>query len=143
MAIANIVLADAAGTPVNHTFVPTGWQGDTFWWTDQSQSNAIGYWRISARFQAPPSPQTGQNSKDRTYRVTVALHEPVLEVLSGSSSGITPAPTIAYTPRCITEYILPERSNLLDRSHLLKMSRNLQNDAHITGMVTSLLNLFG
>lgn len=145
MLAADIVLADAAGTPVNHTFKPSGIDTKgTYWWTDRSQSNTIGYWRISCEFKEPPPAQAGQNSSDRTYRVRIGLHEPVLETLSNSTvSGITPAPTVAYIPRSFTEYVLSERSTLLERQHLRKMTQNLQANANILDVVENLARVQG
>lgn len=133
----NIVLSDAAATPVAHTFIPLGRDSkNVFWFEDQSQTNTIGYWRISVEQKRPMPAQAGQNSKERTYRTVIGLHEPVLETVSNSTiSGIPPAPTVAYVPRCFTEYVAPERSSLLDRKHLRKMNASLQADAQITAVV--------
>lgn len=136
----SIVLADAAGTPVNHTFAPTGLDDDkTFWFVDQSATNAIGYWKISVKIQQPGTPRAGESSANRTSRITVGLHEPVLETVSNSTvSGIAPAPTVAYIPRVITEFIIPERAVLLDRKNVRKMVANLMNDANIISVVENL-----
>lgn len=144
MLAANIVLADAAGTPVNHTFAPNGKDANqTFWFVDRSQSNALGYWKISVVLKEPPEAKQKTSSAERTYRVQIGLHEPVLEVLSNSTvSGITPAPTVAYIPRVITEYVLSERSTLLERQHLRKMNANLQANAQIVSVVETLERLY-
>lgn len=146
MLAADIVLADAAGTPVNHTFKPSGIDTKTnaYWWTDRSQANAIGYWRISLEFKEPSPAQAGQSSEGRSYRVRVGLHEPVMEVLSNSTvSGISPAPTVAYIPRSFTEYIISERATLLERQHLRKMTQNLQAAANIVDVVENLARVQG
>lgn len=145
MQAANIVLADAAGTPVNHTFVPSGIDGKgTYWWTDRSQASAIGYWKVSLELKEPSPAGAGQSSEGRSYRVRVGLHEPVMETLSNSTvSGILPAPTIAYVPRSFTEYIMAERSTLLDRQHLRKMTQNLQANANIVDVVENLARVQG
>jgi hypothetical protein len=143
----NIVLADAAGTPVSHTFVPSGIDSKTgiYWYTDRSQANAIGYWRISIEFKEPPvAVNSGMNSSERNYRVRVGLHEPVLETISNSTvSGITPAPTVAYVPRSFTEFILSERTALLERKHLRKMTANLMNDVQVIDVVENLARIQG
>lgn len=140
-----IVLADAAGTPVNHTFNPSGKDPKgVFWFYDRSQTNAIGYWKISIQLVEPPPARAGQSSADRAYRAKVTLHEPVLETISNSTvSGITPAPTVAYIPRVSTEYIMSERSVLLERQHLRKMNYNLQNNAQVVSIVETLEQLYG
>jgi hypothetical protein len=139
-----ITLADAAGTPVNHNFVPNGKDSaGVFWFIDRSLTNAIGYWKISVEMKEPALAKAGDSSTDRTYRVRIGLHEPVLETLSNSTvSGITPAPTVGYIPRVFTEYVMPERSVLLDRQHLRKMNANLQSNAQIVTVVETLERLY-
>lgn len=141
MAAVNIVLADAQGTPVNHTFVPLGPDKDgVFWFEDQSQASPIGFWRISYQLKRPPPGATGQSSSQRTYRAAIGLHEPILEnVTNNTVSGIAPAPTIAYSPRCFVEYVMPERTALLDRKNLRKMTWNLQNEAQLIALVENLV----
>lgn len=143
--LSNIVLADAQGTPVNHTFIPIG--GDekgVQWAVDQSQSNAVGYWRISIQTSAPTPPKAGESTNGRTFRVRVGLHEPVLETNGDSSaSGIIPAPTVAYIPRSFIEYVLPERSSLQNRKDLWKMTHLLGANAQIQAAVESLVRYNG
>jgi hypothetical protein len=136
----NIVLADAQGSPVNHTFVPIGRDAKgVYWFEDQSQANAIGFWKISMELARPSLPAAQQSSEGRTFRVKIGLHEPLLETVSNNTvAGIAPAPTISYTPRVFTEYILPERSALLDRKNVRKMNANLQAEAQLTAMVENL-----
>ncbi len=140
MAASNIVLADAQGTPVNHTFVPLGPDKDgVFWFEDQSQASPVGYWRISYQLKRPPVAQAGQTSAQRTYRAVIGLHEPILEnVTNNTVSGIAPAPTVSYVPRCFTEYVMPERSSLQNRKDLRKMNANLHAEAQLVSLVESL-----
>jgi hypothetical protein len=135
-----IVLADAAGTPVNHTFNPVGLNSSgVFEFTDTSQANAVGYWKVTIDVKQPSSPKAGESSTSRTYRIRIGLHEPVLETVSNSTvSGIAPAPTVAYIPRSFIEFILPERSTLLDRQNMRKMSYNLLNNSQVISVVESL-----
>jgi len=136
----NIVLADAQATPVNRTFIPMGRdKNGVFWFEDQSPTSAIGYWKISVELKKPSPAAAGMSSNGRSFRVAIGLHEPVLETVSNSTvSGIAPAPTIAYTPRVVTEFILPERAVLLDRKNLRKMVANLVADANIVAVVENL-----
>lgn len=139
--LANIVLADALGTPVNHTFAPAGADSKGVQWlVDYSQTNAIGYWKISIEVTQPVSPKAGDSSQDRVYRVRVGLHEPILETAGDSSaSGILPAPTIAYIPRSFVEYVIPERTNLQNRKDLWKMTHLLAANAQIQSAVETLI----
>lgn len=140
----NIVLADAQATPVNHTFIPLG--RDTvdptsYWFVDQSQANALGYWKIRVQIKQP-SMTVGPSatSANRVYRYNITLFEPVLEALSNNSAGYTPAPTVAYTPRAEINFVLPERSTLQNRKDIRKMTALLAADvANITAVVENLL----
>lgn len=143
MQLANIVLADALATPVNHTFVPTGPdKTGTHWLVDYSQQNAVGYWRISVQTKQPDAPKPGESSANRTYRVAIGLHEPVLETNGDSSlTGILPAPTVAYIPRVITEYIVSERATIQQRADLVKMNGNLQLNSQVVSLVKDLFTI--
>jgi hypothetical protein len=140
MAAANIILADAQATPVNHTFIPIGYdQNGVYWWEDQSQASPIGYWRISMVLQRPAPGAAGVDSSKRVYRAKIGLHEPTLENVTNSTvSGIQPAPTLSYVPRTFVDAILPERSSLQNRKDLRKMSANLLAEAQLTAMIETL-----
>jgi len=126
---------------VNHTFVPLGPdRNGVFWFEDQSQSSAIGYWRISYELTRPAVAKAGQNSSQRTFRAKVGLHEPILETVSNNTvSGIAPAPTVAYTPRVFVEAVLPERAALIDRKNIRKMTANLLAEAQAIALVENLV----
>lgn len=140
----NIVLADALATPVNHTFIPLGKDAQgVFWFEDQSQVSPIGYWRISAELKRPlPGGPNAQSSSDRVARVKLTLHEPALETLGTSDSGLTPPATIAYISRVSTEYVLPERGSIQNRKDLRKMNSNLQENAQVVAMVENLIPVY-
>lgn len=137
---ANIVLADAADTPVNHTFVPLGQDSNgVFWFEDQSAPSAIGFWRISVETKRPPQPQAGVSADGRTNRVRVGLHEPTLANVTNSTvTGVEPAPQLAYVVRSFTEYVLPERASLLNRKNIRKMSAALLANSQIIAAVENL-----
>lgn len=137
----NIVINDAAGTPVAHTFVPLGTDTKTglFWFEDQSAANVLGFWRISVERKAPPPASAGQSSEGRTYRLRIGLHEPILANITNSTvSGVPPAPTLAYTSRCMMEFVLPEQTALLDRQNMAKMAPLLLQNAQIKTMIETL-----
>jgi hypothetical protein len=137
----NIVKDDAQATPVTHTFVPLGPDKDgVFWFEDQSQASPVGFWRISLQLKCPPVATAGQSSAQRTFRAVVGLHTPTLEnVTNNTVSGISPAPTVSYVPRCFTEYIMPERSSLQNRKDLRKIMANLQADAQVIALAETLI----
>jgi len=143
MAIVAIQLYDAQATPVNHVFNPTRPdQIAALWFEDTSQASPIGYWRISVELKRPAVAVAGQSSKDRVYRVKVTMHEPVLETLGTSDSGLTPAPTLAYVSRGFAEFVLPERGTLQNRKDLRKMLHNLLNEAQTIAAIETLVMPF-
>jgi hypothetical protein len=139
----NIVLADAAGTPVNHTFLPIGKDDSgVYWFEDQSRPTPIGFWQIGIGTKRPTTATNGTSSSaERVYRVKVTLKMPTLETLGTNDAGITPPPTIAYVERFSGEYILPERTTLAERKDVRKMGMNLLNDAIIIALVEQLQTL--
>jgi hypothetical protein len=62
-----------------------------------------------------------------------------LEVTSPStSSGIQPAPTVAYTPIATLEFVMPDRASQQERKDLLAMLRDLIDEAIVTSQVHDL-----
>lgn len=142
-AVANIVLNDAQATPVAHTFIPLGPDKDGRWWfEDQSPSNAIGYNRISLQLIRSSTPAAGESSGERTNRVKITIHNPVLETLGTADNGITPPPTVAFVPRFIAEFVMNERASLQNRKDLRKYADYLLGEAQLTAMVETLQNIY-
>jgi hypothetical protein len=142
-AVANIVLNDAQGTPVAHTFIPLGQASDgTWWWEDQTGTASIAYNRISMQLIRPLPAAAGMSSDKRVNRVKIGIHTPKVEALGVSDSGYTPSPTIAYTPRCNIEFIMSERALLQDRKDIRKYADFLLAETQLTNMVESLQNVF-
>lgn len=142
-AVVNIVLNDAQATPVAHTFIPLGPDTNGAWWfEDQSGSKPIGYNKISMQLVRPGPASSGQNAGERTARIKVGLHTPVLETLGTSDSGITPPDQVAYTPRVNVEFIISERSTLQERKDLRKYVDFLMAETQLTNMVENLQNIY-
>lgn len=143
-AAANIVLADAQTTPVNHTFVPLGPDTNGVWWfEDQSGASPLGYNRISISLTRPLSSTAGESSDKRMARVKIAIHTPKLENTTNSTvSGVAPAPTISYTPRVNMEFMLPERSALQDRKDVRKYAQFLLADTQVVAAVETLQGIW-
>lgn len=144
-AVANIVLADAQATPVNHTFIPLGPDTEGAWWfEDQSAASPIGYNRISVKLVRPGVGAAGAVSDaSRMARVKIGVHTPILENVTNSTvSGVAPAPTVSYLPRFTGEFILPERSALQNRKDLRKYVEKLMADANVTTIIEQLQNYF-
>lgn len=142
-AVANIVLNDAQGAPVAHTFIPLGPDSKgAWWWEDQSPANAIGYNRISIQLTRSALASQGISSRERVNRVKIGLHIPVLETLGTADNGITPPPTVAYIPRMNIEVIMNERASLQNRKDLRKYGQFLLADAQVVAMIELLQNVF-
>lgn len=142
-AVVSIVLDDAQGTPVAHTFIPLGPDNNGAWWfEDQSASDAIGYNRISLQLVRPASPAAGAVSSERVNRVKIGIHTPVLETLGTSDSGLTPPPTVAFVPRFVSEFIMSERASLQNRKDLRKFADYLLANSQVISMVESLQGVY-
>jgi hypothetical protein len=142
-AVANIVLNDALGSPVAHTFIPLGPDKLGAWWfEDQSPTNAIGYNRISIQLVRAAIASQGTSSLERTNRVKIGLHTPSLETLGTADNGITPPPTVAYVPRMNVEFIMNERATLQQRKDLRKFGQFLLADAQVVAMVEALQGVY-
>lgn len=142
MAIANIVLADAQATPVNHTFVFVGTDANgVLRFEDQSAASPIGYWSITIGLKRPAPATAGASSANRNYRAEVRLTMPILENVTNSTvSGIQPAPTISYVLRASDgEFTIPERASLQNRKDLRKMYAALLAEAQVTALLETLV----
>lgn len=137
-AITNIVLNDAAATPVAHTFNPArqGLLGNSQLAEFEDRvANAgipVGFYRISLDFNRP-------TKQRKTYRIGLKLMTPVLEVTSNNTvSGIAPAPTVSYTPMFQCDFVVPERATLQNRKDLRKLVHGLLNDPQVIAAVENL-----
>jgi hypothetical protein len=88
-------------------------------WVDRIGGIAIGYPALTMSVRPP-------TKASRVYKVTVKLVLPTLEQTSASTStGIQPAPTLAYNCMGVMEFFLPERSTLLERQTLFSRMASL------------------
>jgi len=129
-AIANVVLTDSAA--VDHTFAPLSTEAGVLdIWMDRASGIRIGMPQLSLGIRQP-------NKSARTAKVTLKLSLPTMEVTSPSTeTGIQPAPTIAYTLLGTAEFVLHERSTLLERQNLLAMLRDAIDEAIVTAAVST------
>lgn len=118
-AIAAITLADGAATPVNHTFAPVNIdQAAVAKWADRSTGISVGFPSLTFSIK---NPTKGSPS----YKVTAKVVLPVLEQTSPSTStGIQPAPTLAYNLLANVDFVLPERSTMAQRTDVLAYLKN-------------------
>jgi hypothetical protein len=140
---ANIVLADAQATPVNHTFIPIGpgANGEMFF-EDQSGSTPIGYNRISVSVKRGAIGRAGDSQGDRTARVVIRLYEPTLETVGTADNGITPPPRVAYQLTSTVEFLMSERSLQLERKNIRKFTEKVLADAQIVNLIENLVPIW-
>lgn len=143
-AFANIVLTDAAGTPVNHTFNPVKIENGVAIHQDVSLGVGIGFWTFGLSIRSPKSPGNGAVSAagSRVYRILMTLDKPTLETLGTNDAGYTPPATVAYVCRAKVEFIFPERCNLQDRKDVRAMVYDAINEAYVKNVVEDLQAIY-
>jgi hypothetical protein len=129
-AIANLTLTDAAGTPVNHTFVPQDCTSDLATWNETAGGISIGMPQFTF------SLRMGKNGQ--ANKVMGKLVLPTLETISGQdASGFVASPTLAY--QCIGKFelTLPGRATLQNRKDLRAMLNDALGEAITTAAITT------
>lgn len=118
-ALANIVIADGQPTPVNRTFAPLMVDKAGVAWHENRVSGVqIGYDQLTIGLRRATNLVTNN-------KLSVKLVLPTLEVTSPSTStGIQPAPTLAYATTAFVEFVLPARSTSQNRKDLITLLRN-------------------
>lgn len=136
-AFAPIILADGQSTPVNHTFSPVNIDPvGVATLADRSGGIAIGFPVLSLLVR--PSTKTSRN-----YKVSGKILVPTLEVTSPSTStGIQPAPTKAYDCMGTIEFVLPERSTVLERANVLAYMKNALANANFTNAIVNFESVY-
>lgn len=134
-ALASISIADSV--PTTRVFSPINIdQAGVAKLADRSGGVAIGFPVISLLVRQP-------SKASRNYRVTGKIVVPTLEVTAPSTAtGIQPAPTKAYDLLGTFEFVLPERSTLLERNNLLSMFKNFAADVNVTNAVTTFETIY-
>lgn len=132
-AIAPIVIADGATTPVPHTFNP------------KQSSPIAGYRRDGVAGQAVVAQErismkvTPAKTINGVNRVMVQLVVPVSEVPSGgAATGYVAPPAIAHEMKVNVEFFLHQRSDNVGRRDLRVLLSNLLKDAQVVGIVDNL-----
>lgn len=133
-AVANVVLNDAAATPLAHTFNPgkQGLQGNT---TVQEYENRAansgvpdGFERLVIEFGRPVADR-------KSYKVRLKLTQPILETPAGAT-----VPVIAYTDLFDGTFTLPTRAGLQNRKDIRKLVYELLNSTVVIQAVENLDN---
>jgi hypothetical protein len=130
---ANITLTDATPTtPVNRVYYPTEQKGIVLNWVDRTQAISAGQNKLSVS-------QKSSSKDSPTYKITWKLVCPTLAQTSPSTStGIQPAPSVAYTNLATLEFVLHERATQQERKDLLAQLRDLIDEAIVTNEVENL-----
>lgn len=135
--LAAITLADGQATPVNHTFSPVNIDAaGVAKLVDRSGGISIGFPAITLSVKSP-------SKGSRNYRVMAKVVVPTLEVTSPSTgSGIQPAPTKAYDILGTIEFVLPERSTLLERQNAYAYLKNFLANANVSAAVQTFETIY-
>lgn len=106
-------LTTSATVGVDTTLSPEGFiQLGVARWVDRSGGIPVAYPALTMSVRPP-------TKASRIYKITAKFLQPTLETASGSApTGFDPAPTKAYDCTCVMEFMIPERSTLLERQAL-------------------------
>lgn len=147
--INNIVINDAASTPLAHTMSPVRVLVDQNKFSKAEYANrapgiAIGFEQLEIGLRAPVAPQNGTSSvATRQYKAVVGLRLPILEVTSpNTGTGIQPAPTVAYYMEAQVSFMMPERSTLQNRKDLRKLAVEALSNAATIAVVENLETIY-
>lgn len=132
-AIANIVLPDAATTPVNHTFNPNSVKGDKGSWANQAPALPIGFELIDVTLTDP----SGSSS---VYRVDASMKLPVLKTTT--DVGGNSVTSVDYFLVGEVSFKIPQRSTLQNRKDLLKLFTGLLQDVQFTDVAQNLKHVY-
>lgn len=128
-AIANIVVPDAATTPVNRTFVPQKVSGEIASWQEKSATTPQGYWDYSLSVKDP-------NGGGKVYRIALTLAMPVLKSYTDLSGN--PVTVVDYTLRAKCEFLLPVASTLQNRKDFRKILVGILGEAQAIDVLEAL-----
>jgi hypothetical protein len=123
-AIGNIVLNDAEGTPVAHTFAPVTTDGATAKLANRSASTPKGFETLSLEMRAPQGQATA-------YRLLIGFNDPVEATVDGSQV------VVRNNSGDLRLNFSPE-STAQERKNSLKMLSNLLNHATTVAVVENL-----
>lgn len=140
---ANIVLADAQASPVNHTFIPLGpGTNNEIWFEDQTGTSPLGYNRISISVKRGAPGLPGQNQGEKTARITLKVFVPALETMGTNDAGIVPPAKMAYQLTSQHMFMLSERSAKLERQNVRKFSYGLLANAQVVSAIEDLIGIW-
>lgn len=122
--IASMTIADALATPVNHTFVPIGFdsKGVMLWQDQTSADNPSGVPDGFTNMWCGSSLTLAKGGNGR-FALDYRFLKPSLETVSNSTaSGILPAAQKAYDSAVFIKAVFSARSTLQNRKDAVKMA---------------------
>lgn len=122
--IASMTIADALATPINHTFVPIGFDANgVMLWQDQtSADNPSGVPDGFTNLSASSSLTLAKGGLGK-FVLDMRFIKPSLETVSNSTaSGILPAAQKAYDSAVFIRSVFSARSTLQNRKDAVKMA---------------------
>lgn len=126
--IANIIINDAAATPVAHTYVPIT-TSPAFWReTNASALSLAGQPTIKLVSRL-------DNTASGLNKIRVILDMPSEAVLGTANDGYKAAPKVDYSTRAVVEFFLPSRSTLAQRKEARVRLSNLLLNALVVDSV--------
>ncbi len=132
-AIANIVVPDAAGTPVNHTFAPQGSVGALARWKEKAAALAVGWWDLAMNLREPVN-------GNKQYRFNLDLGIPTTKTYTDTSGNSQTV--VDYVTRYQITAILPANGTLQSRKDARKILVGILNDAQTIDQVENLASAY-
>lgn len=132
--MANIVVPDAAATPVNHTFVPSGKEGLIAKWTEKLASLPIGWWGLTQSLRQPVN-------GNKQYRYQMELAIPTLRTYT--DAGGNSQTVVDYVNRVQVTAILAAGGTLQSRKDIRKLAVGILNDSQAIDLIENLNAPFG
>lgn len=134
-AIASLVINDGQATPVAHTFAPARITADNgkviALFEDRVSGILVGYWRL--RSEVSPV------NSNKMYKLRFIIERATLETLSNNtSSGINPAPTLAYYTTAALEIWAHQRSTVAERKDARTLMANMLANANIQAVIDNI-----
>lgn len=128
-----LVKDDTITTPVEFTLIPVTDTPNPVWRASVANVPLDGQVRLTA---------INENLKNGSVKMSVKLEVPVLETLgaSGTSSGYTAPPKVAYATVCIFTMFSDKRSTTQDRANALKLALGVLQGASATTATGILAN---
>lgn len=132
----DLVLNDGQATPVAHTFSARGADMGFAKWTETTANGGIlvGLPTIIWKWTDP----TANDKASPSYKLEARIMVPVLETISGSDGGYTPAPRVAYSMFGKIELVSPARASAQNRKDLRAYVSGLMSHSVLTNAVNNL-----